>query len=57
MAVVEVAEELFDLKTLFFGDVVAESEDEIAHLTAVAAEPFRIVFGLSCGQAIDQAVQ
>ena len=57
MAVVEVAEKLFDLKTFVFGDVVAELEDEIAHLTAVAAEPFSMVCGLSRFKLRDHVVQ
>ena len=47
MTVVEIAEELFDLETLVFGDVVAELEDKFTHLTAVAAKSLRIIFVLS----------
>lgn len=47
MTVVEIAEKLFDLETLFFGDVVAELEDKFTHLAAVAAKALRIVFVLS----------
>ena len=53
MTVVEIAEELFDLETLFFGDVVAEPEDKFTHLTAVAAKSLRIVFVLSSLEPFD----
>ncbi len=55
MTVVEVAEELFDLETLFFGDVVAKLEDKFTHLAAVAAKSLRIVFVLSSLEPFDHA--